>query len=143
MKYIDPHNYPDLAVRYYDVVGGSVVPDLSNGTIFRVVSDSSFDFSRLRNQIDGSKFFLEVYNSGVAPITVSFDPDYLLTDLSEATSFDIPALNVGYYEMICRLGFMLVYAVEEFSPTNVLTNPKDDVILTNPKTGESLIAAAQ
>ena len=51
MDYKDPYNFPELAIRNYDVVGSTVTPDLFHGSIFRVTSVTSFSLGRLRNQI--------------------------------------------------------------------------------------------
>lgn len=138
MHYIDPHNLPQLAVRNYDVVGGSVIPDLFHGTIFRVSPSSNFSLERLRNQIDGAKFFVEVYNDSASPVTVTFDPDYIDSSLDPLDPANILAGSLMYYEVVCRRGSLLVYTMPEVV-TPGLTNPKDGAGLTNPKTGEPLL----
>lgn len=145
MKYIDPHNYPQLAIRQYDVLGGSVIPDLFDGTIFRIASSASFSFDRLRNQIDGAKFFLEVYNPSANTIYVTFDSDYVTSDLGVVDIDKVDTEGVSYYELICRRGVMIVYDRRSVppSPGDQLYNPKDGAVLINPVTGQPLLNPKQ
>ena len=107
MDYIDPYNFPENAIRDYLVAGGSVNPDLFDGTIFRVESSESFTLERLANQIDGAKFFLEVYNQSAVDIYITWDDDYIGVNAGAIPVTRVSALDVSYFEIICRRGKLI------------------------------------
>jgi len=105
-----------------------------------VVASESFTLERLENQIDGAEFFLEIYNEGVVDIVLSFDDDYRATSLLNLSQVIINAGEVVAYDIICRIGLMLVYNQTGYVPdVDYLRNPADNAILINPKTGLPLI----
>lgn len=117
MEYFDPYNFPGLALRVYEIDGGEVVPNLFNGTIFRVLAEESFEFDRLKNQIDGAKFFLEIYNSTDSAITISFNEDYRATNFGTIDDVTLEVGGVVAYECICRIGLLFVYGQEGLLPS--------------------------
>ena len=139
MDYFDSQNIPETALRYYDINGGSVYPDLSHGVLFRVLADQSFTLERLRNQIDGAKFFLEVYNQSGGNITISFDGDYKNTALDDVSSKALGNGSTVTYEIICRIGYMLMYNKTGVSLEGYLLNPLDGSVIRNPLTSEPLL----
>lgn len=141
MDYIDPYNFPENAIRDYDINGGSVTPDLFNGTIFRVSADESFTLERLRNQIDGAKFFIEVYNQSSIAIYMYLNEDYIASDQNPVVSYSVSANGIGYFEAICRRNMMVLYDVGGTPPTpgDQLFNPLDGSVLINPATGLPLL----
>ncbi len=124
MKYIDPYNYPELAVRDYIISNSVITPNLFNGTIFRVEAGESFTLDRIKNQIDGAKVFLEFYNTSVSPITVTFNEDYRSTNLGTIDPAVIGAGETITYELICRIGLLFICDVEGTLPTE----EEDDTI---------------
>lgn len=109
MEYIDPYNFPELAIRDYDVNSGIVTPNLFHGTIFRIQSDESFTLDRLKNQIEGAKFFVEIYNSSDNIIVVDFNDDYKPVDGKVLGAVNVASGRALVLEIICRIGVLLVY----------------------------------
>ena len=140
MEYIDPYNYPENALRQYAPESGMVYPDLHHGSIFRVITSNSFVLERLLNQLDGAKFFVEVYNiSSSRSIAVTFDPDYRAIDGGGITTDIVPVGGVISYEIICRLGLMYVFGQVGAPEGEEILNPLGDPPLINPLTGEPLL----
>ena len=138
MDYIDLNNIPENAIESYTPSGGEVTPDLFDGVILRIPATGNFNLERLKNQIDGIKFFVEVINDGAGEIIMSFDNDYRATDLGFLSPVTIAAGAIEYYEMICRIGLILVYTQVGVAG-DYLRNPLDGFILLNPETGQPLI----
>lgn len=139
MDYVDLYNIPENAIESYIPVGGEVSLDLFDGFILRVPATGSFNLERLSNQIDGAKFFVEIINNGDSAITLSFDSDYRGSNLGYLSPVSIAAGAIEYYEMICRLGLIIIYAQPEASTEPYLRNPSGGFILINPATGEPLL----
>lgn len=139
MEYIDPYNFPELAIREYDALGGSVVPDLFHGTIFRVYPEQDFTMGCLRNQIDGAKFFIEVVNASDIDIYITWDSDYIGVNGGPLNNTLITSGRLAYFEVICRIGKMIVYDQEGAVSGTYLRNPADNAILLNPATGQPLL----
>lgn len=142
MDYLDPYNLPQLALRDYLVSGGEVEPDLFHGTIFRVESEESFTLARLANQIDGAKFFLEVYNTSGLDIYITWDSDYIGVNGGIVPATNISALGLLTFEIICRIGKMIVYDQVGSVVVSYLQNPDGGAILINPATGQPLLNPA-
>ena len=139
MDYIDIYNIPENAIESYTPAGEEVTPDLSDGLIFRIPATGNFNLERLKNQVDGVKFFVEVINNSGGDIIMSFDNDYRAPDLGFISPVTISSGAIEYYEMICRIGLMIVYAQEGIEDSGYLRNPADGFILLNPATGQPLI----
>lgn len=139
MGYFDVDNIPETSVHPYTPFGGLVEPDLLDGVIFRVTSDSDYEVDRLRNQIDGMKYYMELINDGDSNITVTWDGDYRATDLGYISPVVLNPDEVNFFEIICRNSLMFVVGQTGYVSDNYLRNPEDGSILINPETGLPLI----
>jgi len=139
MDYLDLYNIPENAIESYTPNGGSVTPDLFDGAILRIPATGNFTLERLKNQLDGAKFYVEIINNHTGSIQLSFDNDYRASNLGFMAPVSIAAGAIEYYEMICRIGLIIVFA-QPAQPTDpYLRNPSGGTVLINPATGQPLI----
>ena len=87
------------------------------------------------------KLYLEVINNGGGEAILSFHNDYRASNLGFLSPVTIASGAIKYYEMICRLGLIIVYA-QEGDDSQYLRDPATGFILLNPATGEPLINPA-